>query len=102
MPNNLAKTWPERFWLAIPVGADLSQVTDKFLLWALADEKHGVLQYVEGDAVASIQKVISLYGRKVLGEERCVGRLWRVYLNVTLHVMESTWKGKMSLTLQKN
>lgn len=69
LPNECAMTWPERFLEIIPVGADLSQVTDKFLLWLLSDKKCGVLQCAQGDGVVAIQKIMSLYERKISGEQ---------------------------------
>lgn len=39
LPNDVAKGWPERFMSAIPVGANLSLVSWKFLHWLLTDEQ---------------------------------------------------------------
>jgi hypothetical protein len=64
-----AKQWPLRFSTAINVGADLSLVIPKLLLWILSDEKSGVLQYAKTERTKkAIQTVIDLYTRKLAGE----------------------------------
>lgn len=66
-----AKTWPQEFLAAIPVGADLTQVWPQYAVWLLVDEKHGIIQYANSDqSRAAIQKVADLYGsnQSVSGE----------------------------------
>ena len=64
LPNELAKTWPERFLKSIKVGADLSKVGPKFLVWLLED----VIQYAKPDGKVAIQAVVDLYKRQINGE----------------------------------
>ena len=44
-PNGTSKTFPVRFLQAIPVGADLSLVTPRFIHWLLIDPTHGVIRF---------------------------------------------------------
>src|SRR5690348_11350270 len=64
MPKEPARTWPERFLNAIPVGADLSNVWDQFMQWLLVDAEHGVIKYAKSDRSKKvIQGVADLYSR---------------------------------------
>jgi hypothetical protein len=67
LPVDKEKEWPLRFGKAIPVGADLSLVTPKFLVWLLKDVK----QYATDspDVLAAIDKVITLYERVIAGDD---------------------------------
>lgn len=68
---NYSKTWPLRFFEAVPVGKDLSMVVPKLMHWMMAElpgwekldaEKHaGVL--------AAIARVRKLYGRWLSGDK---------------------------------
>src|SRR3990167_8362331 len=49
LPNGDAKEFPEQFLKAIPVGADVQPVRDKFLYWLLMDKKHGVVNNCGSD-----------------------------------------------------
>src|SRR3990167_744097 len=42
LPNELAMTWPARFLESVPVGADLSMIWPKFVIWMLTDSEFGV------------------------------------------------------------
>jgi hypothetical protein len=42
LPWSDAMQWPERFWDAIPVGADLRPVCAKWLAWIFGDEEIGI------------------------------------------------------------
>lgn len=66
LPDEYFKEFPLRFIQAIPVGADLSGVWDKFAYWLLTDKEHGVINLVENKK--PIQDVIDLYDRKLKGE----------------------------------
>lgn len=65
LPAEKAKDWPVRFGTAIPVGADLSLVTPRFMMWLLTDMK----QYAPDapDVLKSIDQVIGLYERVIAG-----------------------------------
>ena len=57
--------WPEEFLAAIPVGADLSGVADRFVLWLLEDTR----QYCELISIVDYDIVIALYRRRIAGDE---------------------------------
>ncbi|MGI4871323.1 MAG: hypothetical protein ACRYFX_09105 [Janthinobacterium lividum] len=42
LPDDQYQDWPEQFWQAIPVGADLSGVWPRFVQWLLLDSTHGL------------------------------------------------------------
>ena len=65
LPADKAKDWALRFGKAVPVGADLSLVTPKFLFWLLNDEK----QYADERGSEEIDTVIGLYQRVISGED---------------------------------
>lgn len=56
---------------AVPVGADLSLVSARFMIDILGDDEHGVLQFAgdREDVTASINQVIALYERRLDGDE---------------------------------
>ena len=62
--------FPEQFLEAIPVGADLSLVWNRFAVWLLVDAKHGVLTRVDDEVSRSaIQGVASLYLEVIEGRQ---------------------------------
>ena len=65
LPDDLAMTWPQRFLEAIPVGADLSQVGDKFLHWLCrrsGSERMVLIKVAKTDrAKKAIRDVADLY-----------------------------------------
>ena len=67
LPNNIAKGFPLRFLEAIPVGADLSMVVPKMMLWLLIDENHGAIRHGSEKGKIAIQAVADLYIRKIAG-----------------------------------
>ncbi len=68
LPKAAALTWPERFLQAIPVGADLSGVGDRFLHWLLVDPVAGVMQFARTKpARKAIQDVARVYVKKIGG-----------------------------------
>lgn len=67
LPGHLAKTWPERFISAIPVGVDLSKVKWRFLHWLLTDT--AVNPGIEHELVREAVKGVSdLCLRAALGD----------------------------------
>lgn len=69
LPNDLAKTWPERFLKAIKPGADLSKVWNKFAIWLLIDPINGVVNYARTkNTETSINNVANLYLRSLKEE----------------------------------
>lgn len=70
MSNAEAKNWPVDFLKAIPVGADLSQVADRFMLWLLVDPQDGVLRYAKTDGIkTTIKNVAAAVERRISGEQ---------------------------------
>lgn len=64
--NSEAMMWPTKFLTAIPVGADLSMTWPRFAVWLL----HGLSQKgCTPQTLASINKVVMLYVRKIGGDE---------------------------------
>ncbi len=67
LPNKEAKGFPFAFLTSIPVGADLSLVLARFMVWLLIDPEKGVLRFV-GKQGQAITAVASLYQRVIEGE----------------------------------
>ncbi len=63
-----SKEFPLRFMSAVPVGADLSLVTAKFMVWLLADKKDGVIRFAREDGKLAIKEVVRLYKRVIAGK----------------------------------
>lgn len=53
MPLGLAKTWPERFLSAIPLGVDLSKVWPNFAIFLLTDATQCASRHPQCDIVAT-------------------------------------------------
>lgn len=73
LPEQECILWPERFFNAIRVGADLSSVWPQFTQWLLTDPEHGVIKYARTDEQrVVIQRVSDLYamGAKATREAR--------------------------------
>lgn len=68
MPIEAAKKFPLRFVQAIPVGADLEKVMDRFFLALLSDPKQGVMLSANDSVRSRIQTVIALYTRQVAAD----------------------------------
>jgi len=67
LPAKDAKKWPLQFANAIPVGADLSMVVPKFMVWLMKDlEKY---TQPRSDQRRALQRVRKLYKRRIAGEE---------------------------------
>lgn len=78
LPKNLAKKWPTRFLKAIPVGADLSKVWNKFAIWLLLDEKNGILQYAHTEkSKLAILNIANLYLRNLKEKEEISDLDWK-------------------------
>ena len=75
LPAEKAKHWTERFYRAVPEGADLSSVTPKLLLWLLTDEKHGVLRFTEdgSDHRRAVLTIADMLHRKIDGDDPTPG-----------------------------
>ena len=67
LPWKEAKGFPFAFLTSIPVGADLSLVLARFMVWLLIDPERGILRFVgkQGQAIAD---VAALYQRVIEGE----------------------------------
>ena len=69
LPNGEAKTFPLAFLTAIPVGAELSLVMPRLMVWLLADAEAGVLRFVKSEqSKAANAAVVKLYTRLIAGE----------------------------------
>jgi hypothetical protein len=71
MPETNAKTFPLRFLQAIPVGAELTQVRDKFQLWLLIDPEFGSINHtrVGSEQYNAVKQVAKLLEQAVNGHE---------------------------------
>lgn len=70
LPNELAKTWPERFLSSINTGANLEMVWSKFVVWLLGNTEHGIIKFAKSDkSKPAIQTVIDLYNEKLNGKK---------------------------------
>jgi len=67
LPKVEAKAFPFTFLTSIPVGADLSLVLARLMLWLLSDPESGVLRFA-GRHGQAITAVASLYQRILSGE----------------------------------
>lgn len=67
LPGKEAKAFPFTFLTNIPVGADLSLVLARFMVWLLSDPEKGVVRFV-GKQGQAITTVASLYQRVIDGE----------------------------------
>ena len=65
LPMDDSKEWPERFSRAIHVGADLSLVWPRFIVWLLGNTK----QHANKRGKKVIDAVIALYERRIAGDE---------------------------------
>ena len=54
---------------AVPVGADLDRVVDAMVIALLTDPEYGVRQYALPDGQAVIDQVVTLYRRRLAGDE---------------------------------
>jgi hypothetical protein len=63
-----AKTFPREFLAAINVGADLSKVGNRFMVWLLIDPDHGVVQYADERGADAIRAVAALHQRVAEGD----------------------------------
>lgn len=86
LPDDEHLTWPERFINAIPVGADLSLVTAKFMIWQFEDKKYGLkyLKDVKDDTevYGFCEEVVALYKRKIAGDAPTEKEFYDLYLKI--------------------
>lgn len=69
LPNGTAMAWPERFLSSINIGADLSAIWPRFMMWMLTDEKEGVIRGVKNEKVKkAIVKASDLYRKLAEGK----------------------------------
>ncbi len=66
-PVELARTWPERFLKAIPVGADLSLVGKRWYAWLVRDLLN--LPELPEDAARAVRGMADLMDRSLAGDE---------------------------------
>jgi len=67
LPNGQAKKFPNQFLSAIKVGADLSKVIPKIVIWQFEDKKHGLKTIIEvaddTEGMDWCNEVVELYRR---------------------------------------
>ena len=59
LPNHLSKMWPLEFLEAIEVGADLSWIWPKFVIWLMTDKEHGVIRFAKTEEEKKIIHKVS-------------------------------------------
>ncbi len=69
LPNDKACLFPERFLEAIPVGADLALVKNRFLHWLLTSEEIGLQRIADEPGRVAIVAVAELYRRVIDGQK---------------------------------
>lgn len=69
LPNHEAKLFPGQVLDAMRPGADLTHVSDRFIITLLADPKHGTRQYCHKREVELTNNAIDLYQRRCNGYE---------------------------------
>ncbi len=83
LPNGTAKAFPLKFLEAIPVGADLSLVCAKLVVWQFEDEKYGLkhLKEVQEDkeVYGFCEEVVALYKRESAGDTPTQGEFRNLY-----------------------
>ena len=57
LPARAARAWPLRFIEAIPVGADLSGISDRFLLWLLQDGTSPLVPWQHRPGIAGVARL---------------------------------------------
>lgn len=86
LPNAEAKKFPLRFLQAVKVGADLSSVIPKFVIWQFEDEKYGLknIQEVKDDkeAYRFCEEVVALYKRDLAGDKPSEDEFYQLYLKI--------------------
>src|SRR5258708_37901979 len=72
LSNSDAKKFPLKFLEAIPVGADLSNITSEYIIWQFEDKKVGMAKIKEinkdSELMEICNEVVSLYKRKLKGD----------------------------------
>jgi hypothetical protein len=68
LPEKVVPRWTQRFYEAIPEGADLSDVMFRFLYWALTDPA-GVRLRTGKRVLKAIETVVCLYDRRIRDED---------------------------------
>lgn len=67
LKNGHALNFPEQFLESIPVGADLSKVYNKFMVWLLIDPTRGVLRFADERGIQAIKRVAELHQMEIDG-----------------------------------
>lgn len=93
LPKELARSWPLRFLEAIPLGADLSGVTDQFLAWMMDDPTFGLAYTAREqdtkDLAAEVGRRLRS-GDGVTGERAEAWEVWEAW--AALEALEA-WEG---------
>lgn len=68
MPNPQNQTVTRAIMEATPVGKDLTPVYHRFMIWLLADEKHGTIQDCDDAGRSITESVVALHVRAAAGD----------------------------------
>lgn len=78
-PSEFAKTFPRRFLESVPVGADLSLVPEKLVVWQFEDKKYGLKHTKEvkedKQLYTVFEEVVDLH-KKVIAGETITDAIW--------------------------
>jgi hypothetical protein len=78
--NGEAKSFPEQFLQAIPIGVSLYPAYWKFMLFVLLDEQNGLYTLTENESVKKVvRSVADLYEKAVAGKEISTGEYDKIY-----------------------
>lgn len=92
MSNKDAMKFPLKFLKAIPVGADLSKVFTKLVIWEWEDKKHGLknIKEIKDDAELydCCEKVVILY-KRVLNNKKVSDSEWIALENLADKIYEA-------------
>lgn len=87
LPYEEAKVFPLAFLVAIPVGADLSLVLPRFMVWLLSDPEHGTMHLCPESGKQAIDTVVALYQRMIAGNAVAQSE-WRAAVDDAYAVIE--------------
>ena len=90
LPNEKAKEFPKRFLEAINVGADLSLITARFIVWQFEDNKEGLKNYKgifndneeDKEILRYCEELVALYKRVIAKEKVSEDEFYNLYLKI--------------------
>ena len=95
LPNGTAKEFPLKFLQAIPVGADLSLICAKFMVWQFEDKKYGlknIEEIKEGKELYGFcEEVVALYKRVIKGDNPSEEEFYTLYKKIDARARARAW-----------